>query len=141
MEPRAYLLSVREMEERIRLKQDQVRRLNESLQAFSAPMDREVVSHTRNVDVMAEAIARIADLKAEIGEDIGALLLRTRQVYALFDQLPTAQAMILTERYMKGLPVRKIAEEMHITDRYARMMLAEAEEAFGKAFVKVAKPL
>jgi len=141
MEPRAYLLSVREMEERIHLKQDQVRRLNESLQAFSAPMDQEVVSHTRKVDVMAEAIARIADLKAEIGEDIGALLLRTRQVYALFDRLPTSQAMILTERYMKGLPVRKIAEEMHITDRYARMMLAEAEEAFGKAFVKVAEPL
>ncbi len=131
MEPRAYLLSVKEMEERIRLKQDQVRRLNESLQAFSAPMDREVVSHTRKVDVMAEAIARMADLKAEIGEDIGALLLRTRQVYALFDQLPMTQAAILTERYMKGLPVRRIAEDMHITDRYARMMLAQAEAAFG----------
>ncbi len=137
MEPRAYLLSVKEMEERIRLKQDQVRRLNESLQAFSAQMDREVVSHTRKVDVMAEAIARMADLKTEIGEDIGALLLRTRQVYALFDRLPMPQAAILTERYMKGLSVRKIAEEMHITDRYARMMLAQAEEAFAK----VASPL
>ena len=51
---REYLTSIRKAEERLSLKKRQVENLRDRLTSLSVPTDKEVVSHTPNVGVMAD---------------------------------------------------------------------------------------
>ena len=50
MNARKYLESIRDVSERIKINQERVQRLHESLTSLSAPMDKEQVSHLHNRD-------------------------------------------------------------------------------------------
>ena len=63
---REYLKSFREEEAKISLKVRQLQTLRDQLTSISVSMDKEQVSHTKNVSVMSETIARIVDLEQEI---------------------------------------------------------------------------
>ena len=53
MNARQYLKSLRNKESRIQIKMRQIQKLRDRLLSTSAPMDKEQVSHTTNVSVMA----------------------------------------------------------------------------------------
>ena len=63
-----YLTSIQQAGQRIELKIQQVKSLREQLQSISAPLDKEQVSHTRNVAVMSDTIATIVDMEKEIDQ-------------------------------------------------------------------------
>lgn len=44
----------------------QIQKLRDRLLSTSAPMDKEQVSHTTNVSVMADTIAMIVDMQKEV---------------------------------------------------------------------------
>ena len=71
---REYLTSIRKAEERLSLKKRQVENLRDRLTSLSVPTDKEVVSHTPNVGVMADTVAMIADMEAEISIVVDTLM-------------------------------------------------------------------
>ena len=63
VDAREYLSYFRVAESRIRLKIKQIQSLQDRLRSISVPMDNEQVSHTRNVEIMAETISIIVDMQ------------------------------------------------------------------------------
>ena len=69
IDAREYLHSIRLADSRIQLKIQQVQRLKDRLLSVSMPADKEQVSHTKNVEIMAETIAMIVDKQKEIDQE------------------------------------------------------------------------
>ena len=113
MTVREYLESIFEAGERIELKRQQVQRLHESMTSLSAPMDKEHVFHTKNVDVMADTIARIIDIEHEIDQQTERLYRMRHKASIYLDMLKPSGTRVLTMRYIEGMDVEKIAAELH----------------------------
>ena len=71
---REYLGYFRVAESRIELKIKQIQSLQDRLCCISIPMDKEQVSHTKSVEIMAETIAMIVDMQKEIDQQTSAIL-------------------------------------------------------------------
>lgn len=99
---RKYLESFRIQESRIQLKTEQVQSLQERLTSITAPMDKEQVSHTKNVGIMADTVAMIVDIQREIDQQTADLYRRKREAYQLLDQLHPAHERLLLDRYLEG---------------------------------------
>ena len=97
-----YLKSFRLAESRIQLKTRQVKDLQDRLLCISAPMDKEVVSHTPNVGVMADTIAMIVDLQKEIDQQAAIIIHQKRELFLLLDQIDPDYATLLSEHYLDG---------------------------------------
>ena len=82
---RKYLESFRIQESRIQLKTEQVQSLQERLTSITAPMDKEQVSHTKNVGIMADTVAMIVDIQRESDQQTADLYRRKREAYQLLD--------------------------------------------------------
>ena len=89
---RKYLESFRIQESRIQLKTEQVQSLQERLTSITAPMDKEQVSHTKNVGIMADTVAMIVDIQREIDQQTADLYRRKREAYQLLEKLWTSCA-------------------------------------------------
>lgn len=129
IDAREYLQSFRKEEARISLKQRQLQTLRDRLTSLSAPMDKEQVSHTKNVAVMSESIARIVDMENEIMRDTDQLTEAKYEAYQFFNQIPTESADLLMDRYFEGKKNSVICEERFITDRHLRRIMSEAISA------------
>ena len=68
IEAKKYLKSFKARENKIALKIARVKALRDKLTSLSVPMDKEQVSHTKNVSIMADTIAMIADIEKEIDQ-------------------------------------------------------------------------
>ena len=75
----SYLMSIQECQQRIDLKVQQVQDLRAQIESISAPLDKEQVSHTRNVAVMADTIATIVDMQKEIDQQTNDLMIAKRK--------------------------------------------------------------
>ena len=100
---REYLRSFRLAESRIQLKTRQVKDLQDRLLCISAPMDKEMVSHTPNVGVMADTIAMIIDLQNEIDQQAAEIVNQKRELFRMLDQIDPEYATLLTEHYLDGM--------------------------------------
>lgn len=126
---REYLKSFRREEAKLALKVRQLESLRERLISLSVSTDKEQVSHTKNVSMMSETIARIVDMEKEID------LLKDRiteskcEAYHYFDQIPTVSVSLLMDRYFEGKTNAKICEERFITERHLRRLMSEAINA------------
>lgn len=126
---REYLKSFREEEAKIGLKVRQLQTLRDQLTSISVSMDKEQVSHTKNVSVMSETIARIVDLEKEIRQMDDRLTESKCEAYHYFDQLQPEGASLLMDRYIDGKKNSVICEERFITDRHLRRLMSEAINA------------
>ena len=121
-----YLKSFKREEAIIQLKSRQLQSLRDRLQSISVPMDKEQVSHTKNVEVMSETIALIVDMEKEIDQQTTKLIESKRKAYRLFDKINPNSAVLLMDRYMEGKKNSMICEERFITDRHLRRLMSEA---------------
>ena len=121
-----YLQSFRIAEQRIQLKILQVQRLREQLVSFSPLMDKEQVSHTKKVGVMAETVAAIIDLEKEIDHQMSELLKKKGEAYHLLDQIKPENAKVLLEHFFSGKTVDALSHEIHVCKRHAQRRLNDA---------------
>lgn len=137
IDAREYLKSFQWQEAKIALRERQLQSLRNRLTSLSVPTDKEQVSHTKNVSVMSETIARIVDMEKEIELLKDRLEESKYEAYHYFDQIPIDSASLLTDRYIEGKKNRKICEERFITERHIRRLMSEAinelQEVFDKA--------
>lgn len=87
---------------KIQLKSQQMQKLRERLLSLSAPMDKEQVSHTPNVGIMAETIATIVDKQKEIDRENNELTKKKCELIELSGNFARRSATAL----LKALSVR-----------------------------------
>ena len=127
---REYLRSFRLAESRIQLKTRQVKDLQDRLLCISAPMDKEMVSHTPNVGVMADTIAMIIDLQNEIDQQAAEIVNQKRELFRMLDQIDPEYATLLTEHYLDGMSFVEIGRIHGYERRWAKRRIAKAIEEF-----------
>lgn len=132
MNAREYLESFRHSEKKIELKISQVQKLHESLTMLSAPMDKEQVSHSRNVSIMAETVAQIVDMEREIDQQTAELFQKKRHAFALLDKIDPMEASILIEHYIDAKTLKRISEDLFITERHVCRRIHDAISHFQK---------
>lgn len=120
MNARQYLKSLRNKESRIQIKMRQIQKLRDRLLSTSAPMDKEQVSHTTNVSVMADTIAMIVDMQKEVEAQTVEYLKQKWEAMKLMDQIKPESAEILIDRYFEGKTFTEIGKERFISGRQAQ---------------------
>ena len=125
-----YLQYFRTAEARIDLKIRQLESLQDRLCSISAPMEKEQVSHTRNVDIMADTVAMIVDIQKDIDQQTSEVFRRKREAYRLLDQIDPDSASLLIAHYFNGLSVMGVGKTIHVTKRQAQRRLNTAIEKF-----------
>lgn len=130
IDAREYLSSFRKAEARLKLKIQQLQDLQDRLTSFSAPMDRELVSHTKNTGTMADTIAIVLDMKNEISSQSSEIIRRKQEAYGLLDQISPENAIILMAHYFEGESLTQLGNRLHIVKRTAQRRLNDALEEF-----------
>lgn len=126
---REYLRSFRREEAKIAMKKRQLGSLRERLTSLSVSTDKEQVSHTKNVAILSETIARIVDMEKEIGLLQDRLTASKCEAYHYFDEIPTVSVSLLMDRYFEGKTNSTICEQHFITERHLRRLMSEAINA------------
>lgn len=134
---RQYLEKILEAEERIKLKQEQIQHLHESLTSLSAPMDKEQVSKTKNVAVMSDTIARILDMEKEVDSQMERLLHIRQQAQRHFDMLAPQDTRLLTARYIQGESIQAMMSRFHYSRATTFRRLADATDHLQQLFEKL----
>ena len=130
IEAREFLESVSTMEIKIQMKTRQVQHLRDTLTNTTSPMDRELVTHTKNVDVMGNTVAMIIDTEAEIKLLESMKDERRKEILSLLDQLNPKNASILSYVYVERVPTKELCQELFLSRRQVQRRLKEALKAF-----------
>ena len=123
---REYLRSFKTEESRVQLKTRQLKDLQDRLQCISAPMDKEVVSHTPNVGIMADMVAMIVDMQNEIEQQTAEILCRKREAYLLLNQIDPEKASLLIDHFIDEKSLTEIGRTRHIEKRWVKRRIASA---------------
>lgn len=129
---RMYLKSIGEAEARIQLKMQQMQDLRDRLMSLTAPMDKEQVTHTKNVNVMADTVAMVVDIQKEIDSQTRNFLKKKRDAIQMMSKIPTDCAEVLAARYFDRKTFEEIGKIMFITKRHAVRKHKEALAEFQK---------
>lgn len=129
IEAKKYLKSFKARENKISLKIERVKALRNKLTSLSVPMDKEQVSHTKNVSIMADTIAKIADIEKEIDQQSSELVEAQNEAFRYLDQIPSESANYLINRYFVGMTITDIGRLTFSSERstYRRVQNALAE--------------
>jgi len=138
MTAKEYLQQVRTIDERINCKLADVARLQDMATRIT-PVLRDDVAHGGGgtQDRMADTIARIIDLKAEINGDIDQLVDKKREVTAKLDKLTNRRYYtVLFRRYILFETFEQIACEMNCSWRNACYLHGQALDVFQQVMDK-----
>lgn len=125
-----YLDSIRTMEIRIQIKTRQVQHLRDTMNNVTAPMDKEQVSHTKNVSAMADTIAMIIDIEEEIEELRIKLSTRQKEIISLLNRMKPENASILSGRYIEGKTTKELGNMLFLSRRQIERRLKDAQVEF-----------
>ncbi|MBQ9210182.1 MAG: sigma-70 family RNA polymerase sigma factor [Clostridia bacterium] len=125
-----YLDSIRAMEIRIQLKARQAQHLRDTMSNITAPMDKEQVSHTKNVSAMQDAMAMVLDLEEEISQLKNMLMKRRKEIMTILDQMKPEYADVLSGRFIEGKSTKELGNIMFLSMRSIERRLNEALDAF-----------
>ena len=119
MNAKDYLGQAYRLDQRINSKLQQISSLRSLTQRVTASFDGEVVSHTRNVTSLEEAIIRLMEAEEELNRQIDRLVDMKIDIAKLIDQVHNENyRLILEKRYLCFLPWDQIAEDMHYSRRW-----------------------
>lgn len=112
MTAKEYLNQYRNAYREIQAKVDQIARLRDLvMHTTSAPAGDRVQSSPENK--LERIVAKIADMEAEVDEEIDRLADKRREVQAVIEKVPNhAQREVLIRRYMVGQKWEEIAVEL-----------------------------
>ena len=137
MTAREYLQTILDAGKRIQIKQDEVKRLHESLTSLSISTDKEQVSHTRNVSLMSDTISRIVDMEHEIDQQLNALYSLHREAAKYFDHLRPEYAKVLIDRYIRGMTIPDLMKTYNYCRRNVYRIIDSATNELQMLFNKL----
>lgn len=119
----------------IKDKLDEINRLREICMSISVSTDKENVKSSPNQDKLADAIAKIVDLERETDKLVEGLISERRRIINQIDAIGnTTYYQTLTCRYVKGMKIREIADEIGYAETYVKELLRKATTEFEKIY-------
>ena len=119
MNAKDYLGQAYRLDQRITSKLQQISSLRSLTQKVNASFGGEVVSHTRNVTSLEDAVIRLMEAEEELSQEIDRLINIKIDIGKLIEQVHNeSYRLILEKRYLCFLPWDQIAEEMHYSRRW-----------------------
>lgn len=132
MRAKEYLSQVRLLDERITCKLADAARLQEMATRVTPILREDGVSGGGGApDRLADAVAKIVDLKAEINRDIDRLVDKKREIAAKLEKVSDRRYYtVLSRRYLLFETFEKISCEMNYSWRRVHDLHGQALEAF-----------
>lgn len=135
MTAKEYLSQAYRLDQRINAKLEQVSLLRQLATKVTNTIDNEVVSHTRNVHSMEDAIMRIMDAENDLNRDIDTLVdLRTDISYRIRQVKSVEYQLLLEYRYILMKGWTEIADLLEREERYIYKLHGRALIEFEKVF-------
>ena len=125
-----YLDSLRTIEIRIQIKTRQAQHLRDTMSSISAPMDKEQVSHTKNVSAMQDTMAMVLDIEEEISELRNQLTKRRREILIILDHIKSEYASVLSGKFVERRSTKEIGNMLFLSKRQIERRLKDALDAF-----------
>ena len=125
-----FLDSIRTMEFRIQIKTRQAQHLRDTMSNITAPMDKEQVSHTKNVSALQDTMAMVLDIENEIKELRSIVSKRQKEVLTLLDQMNAENANILSCRFIEGKSLKELGKIVFLSRRQTERRLNDALDEF-----------
>ena len=115
MTAKEYMNRAYRLDQRINSKMEQLKHLKSLSQRVTAAYGTETVSHSRNVDMMASAIIRIAEAEAALDEQIDRLVSVRKEIREVIDLVADPDCRILLEmRYLGMKPWSEISSKLEL---------------------------
>lgn len=138
MTPKEYLLTIRYLSMRISMKKKELERLSEEI-GYISGMDysSEPVRSSPNGDTLERQIVRVADLEAEIAEDIADTARhRAKIIDEIMSLGNTDYVRILCMRYVDMLSLSDVARKLNYSLDWVKHLHGRALYEFGKSVLK-----
>lgn len=119
MTAKEYLGQAYRLDQRITSKLQQIDSLRSLTRKVTASYDGEVVSRTRNVHSLEDAIIRLLEAEEEINRQVDELIHLKIDIGETINKVRNeSYRLILEKRYLCFLPWDQIASEMHYSRRW-----------------------
>lgn len=118
MTAKEFLAQAYRLDQRINSKLQQIDSLRSLTQKVTQSYDGEVVSRTRNVTSLEDAIIRLMEAEAELNQQIDQLVDTKIEIGKLIDAVHNESYRLLEKRYLCFLSWDQIAADMHYSRRW-----------------------
>lgn len=119
MTAKEFLAQAYRLDQRINSKLHQIDSLHSLTQKVTQSYDGEVVSRTRNVTSLEDAIIRLMEAEAELNQQIDQLVDTKIEIGKLIDMVHNeSYRLLLEKRYLCFLSWDQIAADMHYSRRW-----------------------
>lgn len=121
MTAKQYLMQIKILEHRIKLKQDEITHLRTLATSITAPTDSEAVQTSGIKDKVGNIVAKIVDLQRETNDIIDELIDTRQERIRVIEQIKhPLQYEVLHKIYIDNKPLPVIASELHYAYEYIR---------------------
>ncbi len=116
-EVKKYLLRIKELEQRIRNKHEEIELWKDIASSSTASADdSERVQSSGSKDKMANAVCRYLDMEAELLAEIEALAKARQDIIKTIEQLEcTVEYDVLHKLYVQGLDIQNTADQLNMS--------------------------
>ena len=122
MNAKEYLGQAYRLDQRITSKLQQIESLRSLTERVTVAYGGEVVSHTRNVTSLQDAIDRLMEAEGELNHEIDKLVETKIEISNVISQVPNeSYRLILEKRYLCYLPWEQIAADLNISRRWVHI--------------------
>ena len=119
MNAKDYLGQAYRLDQRINSKLQQISSLRSLTQKVTASFDGEVVSHTRNVNSLEDAIIHLMEAEEELNQEIDRLVDLKAEIASVISQVRNeSYKLILEKRYLCFQTWAQIGADLHYTRRW-----------------------
>ena len=136
MKAKEFLSRAYRLETRINNKTEQIQILRALAEKVTAAYGTEAVSHSRNVDSMADSIARISELETTLKNKVDELVAVRKEITDIIDQVPDINCQTLLElRYLCMRSWDEISEIIGMSSAHIFRLHMEALKLVEKILV------
>ena len=125
-----FLDSIRTMEIRIQIKTRQAQHLRDTMSNITAPIDKEQVSHTKNVSALQDTMAMVLDIENEIKELRSIVAKRQKEVLTLLDRMNAENANVISCRFIEGKSLKELGKILFLSRRQTERRMNDALDEF-----------
>lgn len=128
-EAKEYLMQIAKLDELISNKRWELSQLRASAEGLAAHGDDvtikgekhvlDKVQSSSNPQRMADAVCSLMDVEQRVQADIARWQAEKQQIISIIQPLPEVEYKLLHRRYVKGIPLRDIADEFERTYSWA----------------------
>ncbi len=121
MTAKEYLLSIKQLERAIRLKQEEIEELRSLAESITVKTGEEPVQTSGTSDKVGNIVARIVDLQREMEDSVMKYLDKRAECIGLLEKMQNIdEREVLYRRYIQDMTWEDVANVMGYTSEYVR---------------------